>query len=150
MQAGRRLQADRRNPISMGMTTARPPRLDHLTILSRSFEEGQRFYGVLLPLLGFTCLKTGIWTDGAGFFLQFLEAEPDTRPYERRGPGLNHLGFGAADEAFVVRVRDQMIAAGFDIQPIQDLGGTKALFMPDPDGLRVEVSWYPPGADVVG
>lgn len=132
------------------MRTALPLRLDHLTILSSSFEEGQRFYGALLPLLGFARQAPGIWTDGDGFFLQFLEAEPGTRAYERRGPGLNHLGFGAPDAAFVEHVREAMIAAGFDIQPIQDLGGTRALFMPDPDGLRVELSWYPPGPAVVG
>lgn len=132
------------------MTTALPLKLDHLTILSRSFEAEERFYGALLPLLGFTQTKRGIWSDGAGFFLQFLEAEPGTRAYERRGPGLNHFGFAAPDEAFVTHVREAMIAAGFDIQPIQDLDGTKALFMPDPDGLRVEVSWNPPGAAVVG
>jgi hypothetical protein len=33
---------------------------------------------------------------------------------------------------------------------VQDLGGAIALFMKDPDGIRFEVTWYPPGVVVVG
>ncbi|MEZ5892770.1 MAG: hypothetical protein R3C58_06455 [Parvularculaceae bacterium] len=124
-------------------------KLDHLTILSRSVEESERFYGALLPLLGFRQTKRGIWTDDDGFFFQFLPAKPETRAYERYGPGLNHLGFGAPDRAYVNNVRDRMIAAGFDIQPVQELGGAYALFMPDPDGLRIELTHYPEGVAVV-
>jgi hypothetical protein len=42
-----------------------------------------------------------------------------------------------------------MAAAGFDVPTIQDLGGAKALFLKDPDGLRFELTWYPPGSSVV-
>jgi hypothetical protein len=41
-----------------------------------------------------------------------------------------------------------MLDAGFDAPEIQDLGGAKALFMKDPDGIRFEVSYYPPGQTV--
>ena len=46
--------------------------------------------------------------------------------------------------------REALIAAGLDPQPVQDLDGAQALFLPDPDGLRIELTWYPPGVDVVG
>lgn len=41
-----------------------------------------------------------------------------------------------------------MAAAGYPSE-VQSLGGARALFLPDPDGLRVEVTWYPPGVSVV-
>jgi len=39
--------------------------------------------------------------------------------------------------------------AGFEVPEIQDLGGASALFMKDPDGIRFEITYYPPGASVV-
>lgn len=39
--------------------------------------------------------------------------------------------------------------AGFEVPEIQDLGGSSALFMKDPDGIRFEITYYPPGASVV-
>lgn len=122
--------------------------LDHLTILVSSFEVSRPFYETLLPLLGFHRTTRENWSNGQGFFFQFLEAKAGTPPYERYGAGLNHMGFGAPDEATVVSIRDQMAAAGFSAD-VQSLGGAKALFLKDPDGMRVEVTWYPPGTDVV-
>ncbi|WP_156254618.1 VOC family protein [Sandarakinorhabdus oryzae] len=123
--------------------------LDHLVIMGRDVAASRVFYGDLLPLLGFAQRREDIWVNDAGLHLQVLAAEAGTRGYERRGPGLNHLGFGAPDAAFVEDLRAAMLAKGHAIQPIQRLGGAHALFMPDPDGLRVEVTWYPPGKNVV-
>lgn len=123
--------------------------LDHLVIMGRDVAASRAFYGDLLPLLGFAQTRDDIWVNDAGLHVQVLPAEAGTRSYERRGPGLNHLGFGAPDAAFVEGLRAAMRAKGHDIQPIQHLGGAHALFMPDPDGLRVEVTWYPPGRSVV-
>ncbi len=124
-------------------------KLDHLTLLVTSIEASGPFYETLLPLLGFHRTTRENWTDGQGFFLQFLTAKPDTRPYERYGAGLNHLGFGAPDAETVTTIRDAMQAVGLDVPEIQDLGGAKALFLKDPDGLRFEITWYPPGVAVV-
>ena len=123
-------------------------RLDHLTILVGSIEGSRSFYETLLPLLGFSRTTRENWTDGKGFFFQFLEAREGSRPYERHGAGLNHMGFGAPDMATVERIRDEMAKAGHEAQ-IQHLGGAECLFLKDPDGMRVEISWYPPGVDVV-
>jgi catechol 2,3-dioxygenase-like lactoylglutathione lyase family enzyme len=130
--------------------TAAPLRLDHVTLAVTSLERSGPYYDVLLPLLGFRKESELIWTDGQGFFFQFLEARPDTRPYERYGAGMNHLGFGAPDPDFVHRVRDAMAKAGFDVPEIQNLRGATALFMKDPDGVRFEITHYPPGTPVVG
>lgn len=123
--------------------------LDHLVIMARDAAASRAFYGDLLPLLGFRQSRADIWVNDGGLHIQVLAAEPGTRDYQRRGPGLNHLGFKAPDAGFVAQLRDAMLATGRNIQPIQDLDGAAALFMPDPDGLRVEVTWYPPGKSVV-
>jgi catechol 2,3-dioxygenase-like lactoylglutathione lyase family enzyme len=124
-------------------------KLDHVSLLVSSIEASEPYYDALLPLLGFTKERPGIWTDGAGFFFQFREAKPGTGPYERFGAGMNHLGFAAPDPETVERVRSAMEAAGFPIPEIQELGGAIALFMKDPDGIRFEITYYPPGVNVV-
>jgi lactoylglutathione lyase len=125
-------------------------KIDHLTIAVRSLAESGPYYAALLPLIGMRQQSPLIWSDGDGFYIQFIEAKPGTRDYERYGPGLNHVGFGAASPDDVLRVRDGMARAGFAPPQVQDLGGAQALFMKDPDGLRFEITYYPPGAKVVG
>lgn len=123
--------------------------LDHLTILSRDFDESARFYGLVLPLLGFAQKRRGIWSNELGLFLQFREANPDTGDYGRYAPGLNHLGFKAPDSQVVEAIKQAMDRAGYEAR-LQRFGeGVVALFIPDPDGLRVEISYYPPGIDPV-
>jgi lactoylglutathione lyase len=129
---------------------SRPARkLDHVTLMVTSFAASMPYYDALLPLLGFHKTKDHIWTDGDGFFFQFHEAHPGTRPYERYGAGLNHLGFGARSPDDVEHVRAGMAAAGFEVPAIQDLDGARALFLKDPDGVRFELTWYPPESKVV-
>ncbi len=70
-------------------------KIDHITLLVSSFERSMPYYDALLPLLGFSKQRERIWTDGEGFFIQFGEARGETRPYERYGAGMNHIGFGA-------------------------------------------------------
>jgi lactoylglutathione lyase len=123
--------------------------LDHLTILSRDFERSALFYDLLLPLLGFEKQKRGIWKNEGGLYLQFREAQAETSGYERYAPGLNHFGFSAPDRAAVDHVHGAMTKAGFEVRLQEYPDGTYALFMPDPDGLRVEFSHYPPGVPAV-
>lgn len=124
-------------------------KLDHVTLVVSSLADSMPYYDALLPLLGFAKRREQVWTDGAGFYIQFLQAKSGTRPYERYGPGLNHMGFAAPDPATVVRIRAAMIEAGFAAPELQALGGATALFMKDPDGLRIEITHYPPGVAVV-
>lgn len=127
-----------------------PAKLDHLTIASLDREAADRHYAILLPLVGFKKVRDGIWTDGEGFFLQFTTARQGTRPYERYGAGLNHWGLSMESSDAVDRLRASLIAAGIDAQPVQELQGAKALFIPDPDGLRAEFTWHPEGMTPVG
>lgn len=124
--------------------------LDHLTILSRSPEKAAAFYGFLLPRLGFVQKKPGIWANEDGLHLQFGAAGPDTGEYGRYAPGLNHFGLSAPSPEAVRTLAEELAQAGFEAR-LQNLGpGVTALFVPDPDGLRVEISHYPPGISPVG
>jgi lactoylglutathione lyase len=124
-------------------------KLDHITLLCADLPASMRYYDTLLPLLGFQKLRPHVWTDGDGFYFQFLAARPDTRAYERYGAGMNHLGFPMDSPAAVAGVRQAMAAAGFEVPELQDIRGSTALFMKDPDGIRFEISHYPPGMSVV-
>jgi lactoylglutathione lyase len=130
-------------------TIGRLMKLDHVTLLVSSLETSAPYYEHLLPLLGFTKLRNYVWTDGNGFYFQFLQARPGTVAYERYGAGMNHLGFGATSPDHVLGIREAMQKAGFAVPEVQHLGGATALFMKDPDGIRFEVTYYPPGMSVV-
>lgn len=124
-------------------------KLDHVTLLVTSFARSIPYYDALLPLLGFVKEREHIWHDGNGFYFQFREAKKGTRAYERYGAGMNHLGFAAPDVETVQQVHRTMLEAGFEAPEIQDLGGATALFMKDPDGMRFEVTYCPPGIPIV-
>ena len=125
-------------------------KLDHLTICVSNWPAYERHYGTLLPLVGFSRVNDSIWTDGDGFYLQFRQSADGTQPYERHGAGLNHWGLTMPSAESVEKLRTDLIAGGIQAQPIQDLHGARALFIPDPDGLRAEFTWYPPGMPPVG
>ena len=131
------------------MTHVPTLRIDHVTILARDIARSAHFHDALWPLLGLTKQHDHVWHDGAGFYVQLLAAKAGTRDYERYGPGVNHIGFGANSPDRVAAVRDAMRDAGFDMPEIQNLGGATALFAKDPDGFRIEVTHYGPGAKVV-
>jgi catechol 2,3-dioxygenase-like lactoylglutathione lyase family enzyme len=126
-----------------------PLKVDHVTILVTSLQTSMPYYAKLLDLIGFTKLRDFVWTDNNGFYFQFNQAKEGAGDYERYAAGMNHLGFAAPSEEFVASVRTAMQAAGFAVPDIQDLGGVKALFMKDPDGIRFEISYYPPGVQAV-
>ena len=126
-----------------------PLKVDHVTILVKSLEVSMPYYAKLLDLIGFTKLRDHVWTDNEGFFFQFNQAKEGTSDYERYGAGMNHIGFAAPSEDFVKDVQTQMKQAGFVVPEIQDFDGVRALFMKDPDGIRFEITYYPPGVEAV-
>lgn len=124
-------------------------KLDHITLLVSSLKKSMPYYDTLLPIIGFNKLRNNVWTDGNGFYIQFNQAKENTRAYERYGAGLNHVGFSAPTLETVSLVQKKMKDAGFAVPEIQYLSGATALFMKDPDGIRFEVTHYPPGVSVV-
>ena len=123
-------------------------KLDHISLMVRSLETSMPYYNKLLGLIGFDKLREDVWSDGQ-FVFQFKQANEDTRPYERYGTGMNHLGFSAPSADFVQEIQSKMRDAGFAAPEIQNLEGAVMLFMKDPDGIRFEITYYPPGVSVV-
>jgi lactoylglutathione lyase len=124
-------------------------KIDHITVLVKSLEVSMPYYSSLLELLGYSKLRDYVWSDNEGFFLQFSQAKSGTFDYERYGVGMNHLGFAAPSVQFVKDVQMKMRKSGFEAPEIQDFDGVKALFMKDPDGIRFEITYYPPGVEAV-
>jgi lactoylglutathione lyase len=124
--------------------------LDHLTILSRSPEKSAAFYGFILPRLGFVQDSETIWRNPDGLYLQFARAMEETADYARYAPGLNHFGFSAPDSETVRELAAALGEAGYEARLQQLPRGITALFAPDPDGLRIEISHYPSGVPPVG
>jgi lactoylglutathione lyase len=124
-------------------------KIDHVTILVKDLSIIIPYYNLLLDIIGFHKLRDHVWTDNQGFFFQFSQAKDNTRPYERYGAGMNHIGFSAPTAEFVYSVQSKMRDAGFDAPEIQDFNGAKALFMKDTDGIRFEITYYPRGVSVV-
>lgn len=90
---------------------------------------------------------------GAWFEVEVRPAAPDrrTRRPDRYAPGLHHLAFHAASREVVERVHERMRAAGAEILDAPaDYGGQPgygpgyyAVFVADPDGLKLEVAHIP-------
>ena len=92
-----------------------------MVVMVRSLEASLPWYDTLLGLIGFTKNRAHVWGNGDGVYLDLKQAEPQTRDYERRGPGLNHIGFTALDENDIDRVLAGMAAAGFEVTEKQNI-----------------------------
>lgn len=117
-------------------------KLDHLVILVSNPDASVPFYDALFAAIGWTKLRDHVWRDPGGVAFECKPAAAESRPYERYAPGLNHLGVTAPSRAAVRAVAAQMDEAGFEVAPAQLLGDDYALFLRDPDGMRVEVTAY--------
>lgn len=117
-------------------------KLDHLVVMVRSLDASLGWYTTILSALGFTKTRDHVWANGDGVAIDLKQAEAETRDYERRGPGLNHLGFTAPDEAALDAVAAAITAAGFPVPEKQHFGRDVAMFFKDPDGMRLEVAVY--------
>ena len=117
-------------------------KLDHIVIMVRSLETSLPWYAALLELIGFAKTREHVWVSDDGLGIDLKEAEAAARDYERYGPGLNHLGFTAPDDAALDAVREGMAQAGFDVPEKQQFDDETATFFRDPEGLRIEVTVY--------
>lgn len=92
--------------------------------------------------------------NGARFDVEVRPArfESRDRPYDRYEPGPHHLAFHAANRSVVERVYEAMVGVGATIlDPPTDYAGQPgygddyfAVFVSDPDGLKLEVAAIPP------
>ena len=117
-------------------------KLDHIVLMVRSLEASLGWYTALLPLIGFTKTRDHVWSNTDDMAIEIKTADANSRSYERYGPGLNHLGFAANSANDLEQIRRAMTEGGFSVPPEQQFGADRALFLKDPDGIRIEVTAY--------
>lgn len=123
-------------------------RIDHLVLMASDLGRSVAFYERVLPPLGFSLSREWVWTTADGLAIDLKKAEQD-RPYARGGPGLNHFSFSATSQQTFEDILQGYAAAGLTVPAIQDFGDALSVFLPDPDGLRLELTWYRPALEDV-
>lgn len=93
------------------------------------------------------------YADGARFDVEVRPARPESRDrkYDRYAPGPHHLAFHAESRAVVERVYRAMLEIGATVlDPPTDYTGQRgydegyyAVFLADPDGVKLEVAHIP-------
>ena len=126
--------------------------LDHIVIYASNREKSGRFYARLLGMLGFEEGRGGVFVrDGLFFDIRAKgNGAGDAAPRQCGDPGVDRIGFKASSSEAVDAIKDEMDAAGFNGELFEFHLGDRALFLPDPDGVRIRITWYanPPAAPV--
>lgn len=127
----------------------------HIDLTVRDLAASTPFYEALLGFLGYTRVKheaeLQVWDLVEGGRLLggvALRAAHSARPHDRYSAGLHHLAFHAADRADVDRAHAVMKEKGAVILDApadypQYGAGYYAVFVADPDGLKLEVVHFP-------
>ena len=113
-----------------------------MVIMVSNLEQSLQFYTTLLPLIGFNKDRDHVFGNSDGIYIDIKQAREPEHSYRRYAPGLNHLGFVAADVDAIVEIQSIMAAAGFEVPEIQNIDSANALFLKDPDGMRLEITAY--------
>ena len=117
--------------------------LDHIVLACSDVEASARFYNALLPLVGFRKTRNHVYVNEQGVGLDLRSAKDPSYAYRRAGVGVNHIAVAASSRDAVDEVRRGMLAAGFEVPEPQQIDEAYALFLPDRDGMRLEVSYEP-------
>lgn len=115
--------------------------LDHIVIYAADTASSGRFYACLLEMLGFERRRDHVFAR-AGLFFDIRAALHESPPQERGKRGVDHIGFKATTRAEVDNIDSAMRKAGFESRLIEFDTGDYALFLPDPDGVRIEITCY--------
>ncbi|MCW5734885.1 MAG: VOC family protein [Enhydrobacter sp.] len=137
------------------MTTAARLRgsVNHIDLTVRDMAASVPFYEALLSFLGYVRVKQEaalhVWElvrDGQIVAGVALRAARSPREHDRYAAGLHHLAFHAADRDDVDRAHALMKEQGTILDPPADYpqygAGYYAVFVADPDGLKLEVVHY--------
>lgn len=126
--------------------------LHHVEIYVRDLEAASRFWAWLLARLGYEPYQE--WDEGfawrrGGTYLAFVGAPEPAGRYDRRAAGLNHVAFHADTEAEVDALTEELRERGVrilyeDRHPYAGGEDHYAVFVEDPEGIKVEVVARPP------
>ncbi|WP_049921666.1 VOC family protein [Halopiger djelfimassiliensis] len=132
----------------MGRVDGRTGRLHHLELYTTEFDRSKRFWGWLLPELGYEPYQE--WDGGTSWkrgetYLVLAHADAsDGVPFDRRRPGLNHVAFHAASRDHVDEMTRKFRERGVPIlyedqHPYAGGDDHYAVYAEDPDGIKVEL-----------
>lgn len=130
------------------MSTPAPvERLHHIELYVRELETSARFWGWLLDRLGFRLHQE--WDEGFSWrqgacYLAFVQAPEPGHAHDRRAVGCNHIAFRARDadevDELTRALRDRGVRILYeDRHPFAGGPDHYAVFVEDPDGMKVEV-----------
>jgi catechol 2,3-dioxygenase-like lactoylglutathione lyase family enzyme len=117
-------------------------KLDHIVLLVSDFSKSVAYYETLLPMLGFRKTADHVFGNRDDVYFDIRQAENVEHAYERYTPGLNHIGLTAPSRDAITQIQERMKDAGYDVPDIQVFGEDIAIFLKDPDGMRIELSVY--------
>ncbi|MCM3610122.1 VOC family protein [Planococcus sp. MERTA32b] len=124
--------------------------IHHIELNVSNLERTRTFYDYLLPLLGYHFFQE--WTEGFSYrkgkeYIVFVQTQPEFLEvdYHRKAAGLNHIAFHAASSFEVDAITEKMRQSGVSIlyqdrHPYAGGSETYAVFMEDPDRLKIEVA----------
>jgi len=116
--------------------------LDHIVILASDHAASLRFYEAVLGALGFV-RERGQLFGRDGLFFDVRPASAERGPRARGEPGVDHFGFTAGSRAQVDVLAAVGRALGEGVARIIEFDdGDYAVFLRDPDGVRIEVTCY--------
>ena len=138
--------------------------VDHLDLVVTDLERSLEFYNGLLEPLGFTRNSEIVGergervvyiggTGGASVSLRQAQSDAHATPYDRYAVGIHHIAFAASSRALVDERAAWLRDQGADIESgpreYDYTPGYYALFLHDPDGLKLEIVHRPRERDLV-
>jgi catechol 2,3-dioxygenase-like lactoylglutathione lyase family enzyme len=122
------------------------PRLDHIVINASDLAASADFYDRLAPAIGFVKEGDHIYRNAHGAAFDVRQAQEPARDYFRHGPGVNHIAVAVESEGEVHAIVEALNMRGIVAPPVQRFDGDAiAVFIPNPDGLRIEIGFEPSG-----
>ncbi|WP_203331990.1 VOC family protein [Planococcus beigongshangi] len=124
--------------------------IHHIELNVSDLNVSRQFYDQLFPLLGYRLFQD--WSEGFSYrkekqYLVFVQTVPEflEAGYHRKAVGLNHLAFHASSTAEVDMITQQMRQSNVKIlyedrHPYAGGEETYAVFMEDPDRLKIEIA----------
>jgi glyoxylase I family protein len=125
--------------------------IDHIYVAVTDLERSERFYDVVMEVLGFRKNSFVLADDRHvqyfnRHFGYVLRPAKTLRPFECYAPGLHHFCFRVEAERDVREVARKLKGAGIDTSEAKSYPDYApdyvAVFFEDPDGLRLEVTNY--------
>jgi len=139
--------------------------IDHLDLVVRSLERSLTFYARLLQPLGYVhqgeiagergerVVYLSRHGGGGSLSVRERQSEAHGTPYDRYAVGIHHIAFSASSRANVDNVaawaRDHDVEIESGPQEYDYTPGYYAVFLHDPDGIKLEVVHRPGERDLM-